>query len=543
MASENMKHTSSDRRSSAHRLLNRQSVAQAAILLSILGLLSKGIGFVREVVIARQFGATWQTDAFLVGMMVPNLVLGLVAGGLTTLIIPWYVGHRREDPERARVLVNQVAVVWGTVFAIVCAGVWIWAPQLVHLFASGFTGARLTLAIRVTRLLVPMGYMVILSGLCTGLLQAESSFLLPLLWTVIGNASIVVCLLLFSTRLGIHAWTLGETVWAFVGFVPLVIVLVRRYGMFRHFDLAHIDWPALRQFAALLLPLILAGGVSSLNTVVDRWVASRLPVGSISAINYSGRVWGIPISLMSGPIATAIFPSLAALAADKASLRILHNKVRHTAAFIAWIMIPCSAGLIVLARPIVRLLFQRGAFTAGATMLTAACVQMYTLGLLGQALMPILQRVFYSFEDTVTPLLVGIGIVGANMTGNIILSRYMGAAGIALATSITVALGCVLYAALMRRFFRQEDRSAPAYPLMRELAKTLLATIPVASIAWVGQTWLRSEAAFLPLAVKTIAVVVAAAFVYALCSAILHIDGWRTVRGRLTKRSRTTSAR
>jgi putative peptidoglycan lipid II flippase len=520
---------------SMHRLLTKQSVAQAAVLISILSALSKVIGFLREVVIAREFGATWQTDAFLVGMMVPNLVLGIAAGGLTTLIIPWYLGNKKENPEHARLLVNQVTVVWGTMFAVVCVGVYIWAPQLVHLFASGFTGERYQLAVLVTRLLVPMGFMVIMSGICTGLLHAESSFLIPLLWTVIGNAAIVICLLAFSSRLGIHAWTLGQTLSAAIGFLPLVIVLARRYDMFHHVDLPHIEWPALLQFAALLVPLILAGGVASLNTVVDRWVASRLPVGSISAINYSGRVWGIPITLLAGPLATATFPSISALATNPADLRKLDNTIRSTASFIAWLIIPSSVGLIVLAQPLVRLLFQRGAFDAAATGLTAACVQMYALGLVGQSLLAILQRVFYAFKDTVTPLLIGVGIVGTNMAGNIILSRFMGAPGIALSTSITVMLGCLLYATLMRRFFRGENTEATAFPLMREFLKTCIASVPVGVIAFIGRRWLQPVTAFVPLAARTILIVIAAALAYGLCSIVLHCNGWEALRRRLVR--------
>ncbi len=103
---ENGQNTRVPNRSSLTRLLHKQSVAQAAVLIAVITFLSKFVGFAREVVIARQFGATGQTDAFLVGMMVPSLVLGLFAGGLGTLIVPWYLGHRKEDPERARLLVR-----------------------------------------------------------------------------------------------------------------------------------------------------------------------------------------------------------------------------------------------------------------------------------------------------------------------------------------------------------------------------------------------------------------------------------------------------
>jgi putative peptidoglycan lipid II flippase len=531
--SDNTQNARPSRRSSLTHLLHRQSVAQAAVLIAVVAFLSKFVGFAREVVIARQFGATGQTDAFLVGMMVPGLVLGLFAGGLGTLIVPWYLGNKQQDPERARLLVNQVALVWTVLFALLCVGIWISAPNLVHLFAGGFEGARYDLAVRVTRLLVPMGFMLVLTGLFTGLLQAESSFLVANMWTLVGNIAVVVCLVVLTSSLGIHAWTLGQTLMAAIGFVPLVLLLgSHRYEFFGRFDVRRMDWRAIAQFAALLMPLVLAGGVGTLNIMVDRWVASRLPEGSIAALNFSGRVWTLPITLLAGPIATAVFPSFSSMAADRSALPAMDDKVRRTAALLAYIVVPSSVGIIVMATPITRLLFQRGAFDAAATAITASCVQMYALGLAFQALLPVLAKVFYAFKNTVTPLLISVGIVGANMAGNVILSRYLGAPGIALATSITVMLGTVVCALLLRRYFRTEDSSTPPYPLWPQMFRTMLATVPVGLIAWLGLGWINPVIAFIPLLLRTMTICGAAVLAYAVCSIVLHLHAWQTIANR-----------
>jgi putative peptidoglycan lipid II flippase len=313
----------------------------------------------------------------------------------------------------------------------------------------------------------------------------------------------------------------------------LVILLTsKRYGFLKRFDVRHMDWPAILQFAALLMPLVLGGGVAALNVMVDRWVASRLPEGAIAALNFSGRVWTLPITLLASPIAMAVFPSFSSMAVDSSALHAMDDKVRRTLAFLAYIVIPSSVGIVVLATPITRLLFQRGAFDANATAITASCVQMYTLGLVFQAVAPILAKVFYAFKNTVTPLLIGLGIVGANMAGNIILSRYLGAAGIALATTITVALGTIIYALLLRRYFRTEDRLTPTYPLWAQMLSTLLATVPVGLIAWLGLSWIAPVTAFIPLLVRTMAVCGVAALAYAVCSIALRLDGWQTIADR-----------
>jgi putative peptidoglycan lipid II flippase len=296
-----------------------------------------------------------------------------------------------------------------------------------------------------------------------------------------------------------------------------------------------MDWRALAQFAVLLMPLVLAGGVGTLNVMVDRWVASRLPEGAIAALNFSGRVWTLPITLLAGPIATAVFPSFSSMAADRSAVPALGDKVRRTAALLAYIVIPSSVGIIVLATPITRLLFQRGAFDAAATAITASCVQMYALGLVFQAILPVLEKVFYTFKNTVTPLLISAGIVGANMAGNIILSRYLGAAGIALATSITVMLGTIVCAVLLPRYFRTQDHLTPPYPLWPQMLRTMLATVPVGLIAWLGLGWITPVTAFIPLLLRATAVCGVAVLAYAVCSIALHLDGWQTIGDRFVR--------
>ncbi len=141
-----------------------------------------------------------------------------------------------------------------------------------------------------------------------------------------------------------------------------------------------------------------------------------------------------------------------------------------------------------------------------------------------------------------TPLLISLGIVGANIAGNIILSRYLGAAGIALATTITVTLGAIIYALLLRRYFRKEDRGTLHYPLWAEMFKTVIASIPVGLIAWLGLNWLAPATAFVPLIVRTMAVGSVAVLAYAACSIALHLDGWQQIMGRfqgLTRRLRS----
>ena len=521
--------------SRAGRLLRRQSVAQAAVLLSIVTLLSKFIGLARDAIVAHNWGATGLTDAFLIGMMVPSVLLGIVSTGLSTLIVPWYIAHCKQDPARARELVNQVTFVWGIAFLAMSVLVIAFAPQLVHLFAPSFTDFRYDLAVKVTRLLVPMGFFNVMTGLVTGLSQAEGQFLIPLLSNVLGNVLLVGCLVFFSSPLGIQSYTLGQTVMSVIGFAPILWFLLRRRGFFRQLDLRQVDWRAIGSFAALLVPLVISGGGGSLNIVVDRWFASRLTQGSVSALDYSNRLWNLPLALAATPIVTAVFPWFSSMAVDGTSLATYEDRVRKTVALIVYIMVPCIAGLVILAEPIVRLLFQRGAFDIAATRLTAACVQMYCLGLVGQALFPVFHRVFYSFKDTRTPLIVGVAIIAVNAVTDWLFGMWFGAAGIALSTTAAVTVGTIMDALLIRRFFRGEVRTTRRYPLVSETLRTFVAVIPVVGVALLAKSWIGGAQGFSGVALRLVLVCGAAAVCYMVCSAALHIDGWRVLLGRLRR--------
>lgn len=542
MSSMTEKQTGSSKRSFVARLLHKQSVAQAAIFVSIVTIMIKLVGFARDALVAHHFGATGQTDAFLIGMMVPNVLLGLVSTGLGTLIVPWYIDHRKQDPERARTLVNQVTMVWGAVFLVVSLAVWTFAPQLVHLFAHNYVDAQYTLAVQVTRWLVPMGFFNVMTGLFIGLSQAEGQFLLPLVANLVGNTILLGTIYVFSSRLGIHSWTLGQSIMAVVAFLPVAYLLFRRYHFFRTLDFQHMDWQAIGRFALLLLPLVISGGGGSLNTMVDRWFAARLPAGGVSALDFSNRIWTLPMTLIATPMATAVFPWFSSMAVDGTKLEAFDDKVKKTITFLAYLIIPCTIGLVVLAQPIVRMLFQRGAFDTAATKLTAACVQMYALGLISQATFPIFHRVFFSFKDTTTPLIVGVTMIAINAVTDYFFGKWIGASGISLSTTVAVTVGMLMDAFLVRRYFRGEVRTTPPYPIARESVKILLACIPVLGVSLLGKSFISGGTGFVGMVIRAVIVVGGAGIAYAVASILLKLDSWQVVMNRLRRKVRTAPA-
>ncbi len=457
--------------------LKKQTVTQAALLIAITLFFSKFIGFAREILVAKYFGATGITDAFLVAQMIPLSILGLFASGLSTLIIPVYIERKAIDKEAARKFVNSVFVVAALVFLVVSALVIIFAPLCVRVIAYGFKGEQFASAVTLTRYLALSGIFSVLTGLLTGLLQAEKQFLAPAVAGLVGNVVLVLCLFLLTGRLGINGWTVGQNALAVVNFILLFVLLFRRYGLFHSLDWRGIDWKEIGKFTYLLVPLVAASGVGLMNAIVDKTIGSSLDAGSISALNFSARVWGIPVSLLATPIAMAVFPTFSELAVSHEGRAEYSDKLTRTLSISWFFIIPSSVFLFFLSTPIVQLLFERGAFNPAATSLTATVTGMYSFGLFAQAASPILGRAFYSFKNTMTPLLISLGTVVMNIILNILLARIMGAPGIALATSIVMVLNFLFFSLFLKKYFPVLTR-----PLGIESLKMIAASVPIAVI-------------------------------------------------------------
>ncbi|MGQ9695992.1 MAG: murein biosynthesis integral membrane protein MurJ [Thermodesulfobacteriota bacterium] len=506
--------------------LKRQTVTQAALLIAVISFISKFFGFFREVLVAKYFGATALTDAFLVALIIPGSILGLFAAGFSTLVIPFYLKKKSQNPESARQFVNSALTVWGTLFAGLSLLILLFTPALVRIVAYGFKGERFELAVTLTRFLIIVGLFNVLSGIFTGLFQAEKQFFFPIFTTFLGNVVLVASLFFLHHYLGLHSWTLGQILSSSIAFFPMFLVLYWRYKFFHNLSYRQLDWQEIQRFGLLLLPLVVSGGLSMLNQIVDKTIASGLDPGSIAALNFGQRVWGVPISLLATPIATAVFPYFSELALNGSARKDYEARLQKTLGISFYIMIPSSFLLFFLSEPVVRLLFERGAFNPQATALTAFIVRMYALGLFGHAVSPILSRVFYSFKNTLTPVLISALCVGLNIILNIILSRILGAGGIALATSVVMATNVLLFGYFLRKYLTAFSR-----PLIGEILKITFCSIPIGlSCLLARPLFLKAEAAtlhgFADLLLKVGLVALPSLALFALLSHLLRLPSY-----------------
>jgi len=355
-------------------------MGQAAFLIVVGTVLSRIFGLVRETVIAYQFGATAQTDAFLVASIIPMTISGMLAGAVTVALIPVFTEYRlKSGEEEAWTIVG--AVINLTALALAAAAVLylLAAPLLIPLLAPGLAPETTALAVQLSRLLAPVLIFTGLVGIATAVLNAYRHFTYPAFAGLLQNFGLIGGALLLGGLMGISGLALGAVAGSAAYLLALLVPLASRKNYYRP-TLKGLSHPGVKKIGLLLLPFIASSAAGQINLLVDRILASGLAEGSISALNFAVRVMHLPLGIFAAAAATAAYPFLAEQAAG-AHANDLRRTFSEGLRLLWFIVFPLSVGLMLLSEPIVRLLFERGAFDARATQMTAVALFYYSLGI------------------------------------------------------------------------------------------------------------------------------------------------------------------
>jgi putative peptidoglycan lipid II flippase len=425
-------------------------MAGAAAIVMAAYVASRLSGLVRDIAVSYRFGTGRELDAYLAANRIPDLVFQVVAGAaVASAFIPVYSSYlAKGDRERGDELVSILFTVSVVGLLPIVLVVMLLAPLLMQLMAPGFSPDLQQLAGNLARIVLLAPIFFTVGCFCTSLLNAHGRFFLASLAPTSYNVGIILGAVLFSHWLGIYGLAVG----ALVGSVLFLIVQlpgVRYVGLnFRpRLDLANAG---VRAVGKLMGPRALGLAVTQVNFVVTLYLASGIS-GGVAALNYAWILTMLPLGVFAMAISTAVFPSLAEHGAkqDHAELR---RTLEQALTFILYLTIPAIVGLIALSPEIVRLVYQRGEFSAASTLLTSSALRFYAAGLFGMATVEIVTRAFYALHDTRTPVKVAaLGMI-VNLGLGLALVRVMGIEGLALATALASTVeAAVLFAVGSRR--------------------------------------------------------------------------------------------
>lgn len=510
-------------------------LARAAGGTMILILISRLLGFVRERAVAEVFGRTWETDAFRAAFLIPDLMYFLLVGGaLSAAFIPVFSQYlaTRDEEEAWRVASSFLNLVIGLLLLFAILGV-IFTPALAPLVAYSFTGQERDLLIHLMRLMFPAVFLTAIAGLGIGIQNAYQRFVLPMVGPIVYNLGIILGAYLLGPRIGIDGLAYGTVAGALGNVLVQAPFLIRKARWRPVIEWAH---EGMREILRLMGPALVGLSVAQLNLIVGTNLASALSEGSITALNMANRLMQFPLGVFAMGISTVLFPSMSRLAArgELDALRATFSRGLRTILFVT---VPSAVGLAVLGEPVIRLLFQAGAFGARDTTATYQALLYYTPALIGLSGIQILTRVFYSLHDTRTPVWVSLFTLGTNTALSLLFLNLttLGHSGLALAYSITTLLSLGLYLIILRaRLGRIEG-----VRLLRGLAASLAASAAMAVAAWAVHGHLVARLSLQSLSgrlVETLVPVAAGVAAYGLASLAVQADEVRRLLGLLRSR-------
>jgi putative peptidoglycan lipid II flippase len=433
---------------------DQRKLIRATGTISLATFASRILGLIRESVVAYLFGAGLSADAFFVAFRIPNMLRRLLAeGSLSASFIPVFTEYRHKKGERQawELASNTICIASVILILVTILGV-IAAPLIIKFVAPGFKGVqnKQQLTALLTRIIFPYIFCIGLAAIFMGILNSLHHFLAPALSPALLNICIISSALYLAPRLEepVIALALGVVLGGVVQLFFQLPFLKQRGMKFRiSFDFKH---PGVRKIGQLMLPAMLGMAVYEVNGLVDTLLASYLPAGSVSYLNYGNRLVQFPLGLFGVALGTAILPTLSrqAAAGDLASLKDTFSFGMRAVLFVS---IPAMVGLMILGKPIIQLLFQRGEFGYSATMASAEALFYYAVGLCAYAGVKVTVPVFYSLQDTKTPVKISIIAMTANIFLNLILMIPLKHGGLALATALSSMLNISWLIVILRR--------------------------------------------------------------------------------------------
>jgi putative peptidoglycan lipid II flippase len=433
-------------------------LARSTAIVSLATALSRVVGLFREIVVRRYFGVEGPINAFTVAFQVPNLIRALAADtALSSAFVPVF-SSLLEKGERARAWRVASTIFWLMLLGLtgVTALFVLLAPWVMRPF--GYEGEDADLVVGLSRALFPIVVLLGLTGVIVGILNSYEHFTVPALTPVFWNLAIIVALVVgvpftddVTTQLYIYAGgILAGTVIQLLLPLPWLLGLDGRLRM-----AVDVRDPAVRQVFVLMLPVALGIGLINFNLLIGTFFAARLidPQLAPASIDAAFRIYMLPQGIFSVAVATVLFPRLSRLAARSDSQG-FRDTVSLGIRQIGFTLIPASVVLAVLAEPVVRLLYERGAFGPQETTVVAEALAAFTIGLTFNGMMLMLNRAFFSLQSPWVPTAVALGNLGLNAVLAAAFSP-LGVWGIPLATSIVNIAGTV---ALVWIFRRREGR-------------------------------------------------------------------------------------
>ncbi len=453
----------------------QQSVAKSAGIVSIAVMFSRVLGLVREIIFARYFGAGFLSDAYQVAFRIPNVLRDLFAeGALSAAFVKVFTDYQINKSEKeawklASLVMNALAIILSVITIV---GV-VFSKQFIDLIAKGFSPEKAALATTLTQIMFPFILLVALAAVAMGVLNTKGIFGIP------ASASTVFNIVSLAVGLGTAYWLSGggweksidknsvpeiSAQWAIIGMAIGTLIggsaqflmqvpALYKVGFCFSPTVSFTD-EGVKRVMSLMAPAILGTSAVQINVLINTLFVSGFD-GGVSWLNYAFRLMQFPIGVFGVAIGTASVPVLSRLA-SQGNFGEFRTTLSQSLKLVFLMTLPSACGLVVLGEPIIRLIYERGAFSSADVSMTAWALGGYSIGLTGYAAIKILSPAFYAMNDAKTPMIIAVCSIAVNTVASYFFRNWLqpynlGHVGVALATSSVALVNFFALAFLMRR--------------------------------------------------------------------------------------------
>lgn len=413
-----------------------KNVAKYSVIITGLLILSKLSGFVYDFILAALFGATRDADIFRTSLQIPNSLYSAMAAALVTSFIPVFANVKR-DREKANSFFNNILNILLVICMFIAVTGIVFAPFLTRLFAKGFEAEVFNRTVFMTRILMPSIIFLGISGLYAGYLQSYGTFIQPAITGITTNVIIIVGLLLFHNY-GIIA----AVVSFFIGSIAQVLVQRPFMKKYKYKPFINLKDENVRKMLKLAVPTIISTGISQISPMVINSFASGVE-GNIAVLSYANKFSTIINQVFIISITTILYPSLTEKYAV-GEMDEFKKGIKRSINIVVIVAVPLVFGLASLSHPLIKVLLERGMFTAKDAEITSLCLKYLAFGALGYSLVDILSKVYYSTKDTLTTMINGFITVVLTVVYVSIFGPIMGVSGLALSQALAIGTSAVI---------------------------------------------------------------------------------------------------
>ena len=502
-------------------------ILRGTIVIVLVGVLAKFTSFLAEAILAAYLGTTYQSDAYYMVASVQNVIYPMLSIGIWKVFLPLYKSYiAKGELGNAYSLTNKSLSFFSAISLGVVVLLLACAPIVISIVAPGFEGETRLLCIRLVRISAPMYVFIISSAVYASILQCHDKFLGSQIREVASHIPTIIAAIFFYKRFGIEVMAIALVV---AGVLRLLI------------ELPFVNWGykykpdfklKTQEFSLMLKRLpsaLISAGVSQLNTLVDKAMASTLPTGTVSGLNYGHKLMNVFSGLLSSAIATAMYPQMIELISldKKEELGRLVVKIIN---IFCVLMMPITVACVLFRTELVSAVFQRGAFDESSTALTASVFALYCLGLFFIACNTVISNIFYGHGDTNTAMYISIANLGINVVLNLVLIHLWGVNGLALATSLSAIITFFVRLRFAEKYVKLDNKTMVVTAIKILFAAAIACMIPRAVF------WIHPMNKYLTLIVSAVIGVV----VYLLMVKVLKVNEINDLFGLLKRKLKKT---